>query len=271
MKRLSFYLACWLGLELFGCRAAPAPPHSIEPEPPARSQPALSKKTLPEAPEPASAVHPPSLHLSWLPADTMAVAQLRPSPSFGPQLAQALETPPASRLRSLPLTIKFSLQQLSLPELWPRPHERLAALVWDTKQRAFWLWNQDDLSFRARRTLQEELGASTRFEDPYWIFESPDSQLEYFVHHRAAWLLACPKAMGSELREWLAKISPNNVGRLSWAPDAQEDAALLLRWRAPQLLESAPAPRVPALPVIGELRTTPRGGVQVNGASRGQP
>lgn len=283
MKRHYFHLALTLGLQSLACQPtrAPQPPAALArntPATPSQSMPHASapkapksEKTDPKHSETGLPTLPNSLRLSWLPKDTMAVAQLRPSSTLPAQLSKAMRTPPASRLRSLPLAIKFSLQQLTLRALWPRPQRPLAALVWGPKQRAFWLWNQDDLSLDARRALEKELHASTRFAPPYWIFDSAPGQLEFFVHHRAGWLLACPKAWAPEVRAWLAKLSADQVGRLDWAPSAQDSASLLLRWRAPQLLESAPDPSVKALPVIGELRTDARGGIEVNGAPRGQP
>lgn len=200
----------------------------------------------------------------------MAVAQVRAE--FSPlhaTLTQALDTPPKSLLRSLPLSTLFSLRQLSLVQS-PKPpfDKRPLAIVWDPKQRAFWMWNQNDTSLAARHALEHSLQATTRFSPPYWIFETPDDPLEYFVHSKAGWLLASPKAWAPAIREWLTDVSKSEIGSLPWAPDPSVATALILRWRAPQLLESAPqAP----LPVIGTLELDASKGMLVNGGSREQP
>lgn len=236
---------------------APVPmaaPEKVEPSPP-------KEPPLPET-------ETPSLHLSILPQDTMAVALVRDLAPLSQALDTALDQPPASLRRSLPLATRFPLLQLGHGGM---PTFSFAAppmaVVWDAKQRALWIWKQHDLSLHGRLALEKELGASTRFSAPYWILERPEDPLEYFVHAKAQWLVACPKAFAPQVRAWLHDSSPSELGRLSWAPSPMDQGALVMRWRSPQLLESAPSAE---LGVIGELRID-ASGLRINGASRTSP
>lgn len=199
----------------------------------------------------------------------MAVASLRKSSGFQSALRQALDTEPASLARSLPLAIRLPLSMLAMPaNSIPPWSQRPMALVWDAQQRAIWIWNQADLSLEARKLIEQRLGATTSFSPPYWIHQRPDDPLEYFVHTRARWLIACPKAFAPEVRQWLKDTQASKPGSLPWAPTPQTPGALLLRWRYPQVLESAPSAK---LGVVGELRVAADSGVLINGASRSTP
>lgn len=226
------------------------------------------------AAEPQSQSSPPgeprtSLRLSTLPADTMALARIRGKNTFQTALATALETPPASLARSLPLALRLPLSMLTLASSQRFPFDQLPrALVWDAKQRTIWIWDQQDLSLAGRNAIEQALGATTSFSPPYWIHQRPGDPLEYFVHTKARWLIACPKSFAPEIRTWLKDARASKPGRLAWAPTSQDLPALVVRWRYPQILESAPEH---ALGIVGELVFTPEQGVLVNGASRSTP
>lgn len=199
----------------------------------------------------------------------MAVARIRAQDGFQAPLREALDTDPASLKRSLPLALRLPLSMLAMRPSQTLPFsQRPMALVWDPQQRAFWIWDQQDLSLAARNAIEQALGGTTSFAPPYWIHQRPDDPLEYFVHTRARWLIACPKAFAPALRQWLKDTKADKPGSLSWAPSPQDSSPLLLRWRYPQLLESAP---FAALGVIGELEFQPQTGVTINGAPRSNP
>lgn len=244
----------------------PAPKTAVSSSNPAEPTQARPAQAEPSHPTPTSADE--ALRLSYLPEDTMAVARLTSALDQVQDLAHALDLSPKSLRRSLPLSLRLGLSQLTAPPLTFPFAQHPMAMVWDPKQRLFWLWPQHDLSLNARRTLEKKLGAPTQFSPPYWIFERPENPLVYAVHTRTGWLLAAPKAWIFELLAWLKDSRLKHLGRLPWAPREALDIPLLVKWRGPQVLESAPeAP----LPVIGELRFAPRLGVQVNGGHRDQP
>lgn len=277
MRFLFSYLAL-AGLVLSCKSTAPLPcPQNLPdaPAPKPMAQAPAKTEPSPQA-EAAPAQQPVSLHLSTLPEDTMSVAQLRAATGYEEALQRALDLEPASSQRSLPLSTRLPLIQLASLTPPPFPYDtRPLAIVWDAKQRAIWIWPQQDLSLSARQALEAKLQAQTRFEAPYWILESETDPLSYFVHTKAHWLIACPKTWAPQIRSWLRDTSLTRIGRLSWAPNQTQSTPLVLRWRAPQLLESAPEANTP-LPVIGELEvqtqtagTTPQ--VTINGQTRSTP
>lgn len=241
--------------------AKPQTPSSPTAEPQTPSSPAAEPQTL----GPSRT----SLRLSTLPADTMALARINATTSFQTELATALETPPASLARSLPLALRLPLSMLTLASSQSFPFDQHPrALVWDAKQRTFWIWDQQDLSLAGRNAIEQALGATTSFSPPYWIHQRPGDPLEYFVHTKARWLIACPKSFAPQVRAWLKDTRATKPGRLAWAPSLQDLPALVVRWRYPQVLESAPDK---ALGIVGELLFTPEQGILINGASRSTP
>lgn len=260
---------------LTACRPTPkAVPPKVAPQPSKQaSTPSKSGDDPPPLASPLQASPSQtlglSLRLSTLPADTMALAQIQDRSGFASPLQQALDAPPASLARSLPLALRLPLSMLTLPGASAFPFsKRPMALVWTPEQAAIWLWDQHDLSLAARKELERSLSATTSFSPPYWIHHRDNDPLEYFVHTKARWLLACPRAIAPKVREWLKDTRADRPGSLAWAPGPADSSALLLRWRYPQILESAP--KAP-LGVTGELRFTPETGVLVNGAPRSTP
>lgn len=261
-----------LGLSLLALLVAcrPAPPGPAQPKAQAPAKPAdRAAPTQPPIPAASPEPAPASLHLSTLPADTMAVARIRATPDFQSALQTALDLPPASLARSLPIALRLPLSMLTLAVRPSFPFAtRPMALVWDPKQRAIWIWRQEDLSLAGRQAIEQALGATTSFSPPYWIHQRPEDPLEYFVHTKARWLIACPKAFAPAIRSWLKDTRATKPGQLPWAPSPQDSPPLLVRWRYPQLLESAPSE---PLGITGELSFSPQTGVLINGATRSTP